>query len=84
MANQIPMRLTVNGREVEARVSPDLFLMDYLRDELRLTSVKNGCAQGHCEGRGLGLCCATRARQGARRLGKAGGHCATPDDIVAT
>jgi len=48
MADLVSIRLAVNGQEREARVSPDLSLMRYLRDELRLAGTKNGCAQGHC------------------------------------
>lgn len=48
MTDLISTYLVVNGREVEARVSLDLSLMRYLRDGLRLTGTKNGCAQGHC------------------------------------
>jgi aerobic-type carbon monoxide dehydrogenase small subunit (CoxS/CutS family) len=36
-------RFTVNGRPAET--DRDMPLIDYLRDELRLTSVKNGCGE---------------------------------------
>ena len=39
-------RFLVNGQAVEAE--RDLPLMDYLRDTLRLTSVKEGCGEGAC------------------------------------
>ncbi len=39
-------RFTVNGRPAET--DRDMPLIDYLRDELRLTSVKNGCGEGAC------------------------------------
>ncbi|MCE5342250.1 MAG: 2Fe-2S iron-sulfur cluster-binding protein, partial [Eubacteriales bacterium] len=39
-------RLTVNGRLVETE--KEQLLLDFLRDELRLTSVKNGCGEGAC------------------------------------
>lgn len=48
MTNPISVNLILNGQQVEARVSPDLFLIDFLRDERQLTSVKKGCDQGHC------------------------------------
>ena len=38
--------LQVNGRAVET--SKDMNLLDFLRDELNLTSVKNGCSEGAC------------------------------------
>ncbi len=40
------IRFILNGREVSA--DGELKLIDYLRDEARLTSVKNGCAKGTC------------------------------------
>src|SRR5262245_19191416 len=40
--------LTVNGRQVQVRVAPQTMLMDALRDHLRLTGTKDGCATGHC------------------------------------
>ncbi len=40
--------LTVNGRERQVRAAPGKLLMDVLRDDLRLTGVKDGCATGHC------------------------------------
>ncbi|MFP3852782.1 MAG: molybdopterin-dependent oxidoreductase [Anaerolineales bacterium] len=42
------VRLTVNGQPVEATVAPDLNLMRFLREELNLTGLKNGCESGHC------------------------------------
>ena len=40
--------LTVNGKPVQVSALPDTKLMDVLRDQLRLTGVKDGCATGHC------------------------------------
>ena len=39
-------KFTVNGKEVECE--QNMSLMDYLRNTLHLTSVKNGCAEGAC------------------------------------
>lgn len=39
-------RFTVNGEERECRTEQPL--LRYLRDELRLTSVKDGCSEGAC------------------------------------
>ena len=36
----------VNGKDYE--VEQDTKLMRFLRDDLRLTSVKDGCSQGAC------------------------------------
>ncbi|MGH9843197.1 MAG: molybdopterin-dependent oxidoreductase [Blastocatellia bacterium] len=40
--------LTVNGQQHRLSASPKTNLMDVLRDELRLTGTKDGCAVGHC------------------------------------
>jgi len=52
MKGQIQMssivRLSVNGRNQEHLVSDGLLLVDYLRDELRLTGTKQGCDGGEC------------------------------------
>lgn len=40
--------LTVNGKEYEIRATPATLLMNVLRDDLRLTGVKDGCSTGHC------------------------------------
>lgn len=39
-------KFTVNGQTCESE--KDIRLIDYLRDELRLTSVKEGCSEGAC------------------------------------
>jgi len=41
------VKLTVNGREVEGP-SDGRRLLDWLRDDLGVTSVKAGCEMGHC------------------------------------
>jgi xanthine dehydrogenase molybdenum-binding subunit len=40
--------LTVNGERRQVTASPQTTLMDALRDQLRLTGTKDGCAVGHC------------------------------------
>ena len=42
------IRLTVNDREIEAAVEPNLTLTDFLRYDLRLTGTKKGCELGDC------------------------------------
>jgi aldehyde oxidoreductase len=42
------VELTVNGTRIAAAVPPDLTLLRFLRDHLRLTGAKDGCAKGHC------------------------------------
>ena len=38
--------VTVNGKDYQSET--DMVLMDFLREELRITSVKNGCKEGAC------------------------------------
>lgn len=40
--------LIVNGKPVTVQASPKGWLMDVIRDDLRLTGTKDGCAVGHC------------------------------------
>jgi 4-hydroxybenzoyl-CoA reductase subunit gamma len=42
------LRVQVNGRWREEAVSESQFLVDYLRDVLRLTGTKTGCDGGEC------------------------------------
>jgi carbon-monoxide dehydrogenase small subunit len=42
------LRLTVNGRRCEAEVEPRTLLVDFLRQDLRLTGTHVGCAHGSC------------------------------------
>ncbi|UQZ90264.1 (2Fe-2S)-binding protein [Deltaproteobacteria bacterium Smac51] len=42
------IELTVNGRLRSANVDTSMRLIDLLRDEFRLTSVKEGCGVGEC------------------------------------
>lgn len=48
MTDYIRVDFYVNDEQVRAEVPSDLFLMDYLRNWMRLTGTKNGCAKGHC------------------------------------
>ena len=48
MREEQTFTLTVNGEHRQVSVSPQTTLMDALRDELRLTGAKDGCATGHC------------------------------------
>ncbi|MBI5651205.1 MAG: molybdopterin-dependent oxidoreductase [Chloroflexi bacterium] len=47
MSEQV-YNLIVNGKPVQVSATPETKLMDVLRDQLRLTGVKDGCATGHC------------------------------------
>lgn len=42
------LNLTVNGQDRTVEISPDMRLLDLLRDVLGLTSVKEGCSEGEC------------------------------------
>src|SRR5512138_2532878 len=48
MSDKQTYTLTVNGRQRRVTATPKTLLMDVLRDQLRLTGVKDGCATGHC------------------------------------
>ena len=48
MSDLIQVQFVVNGQTITASVPPSQKLMDFLRDDLGLVSVKNGCATGHC------------------------------------
>lgn len=42
------IKLTVNGRKLERYVKSQESLLDFLRDQLDLTGVKEGCGVGEC------------------------------------
>ena len=57
------LKVMVNGVWREGSVAPDLSLLSFLRDDLRLTGAKNGCGKGQCgactvvvEGRAVASC----------------------------
>jgi len=45
---KIELRTVINGREVEASVKPNLTLLEWLRDDLRLRGSREGCGVGVC------------------------------------
>ena len=45
---RIPVRLNVNGNQMELMVAPWTTLLDALRDHLDLTGTKKGCDHGQC------------------------------------
>jgi len=56
--------LTINGKRYSPALPPEMPLLRYLRDELRLTGAKNGCGTNHCgtctvlvNGRAVKSCC---------------------------
>ena len=44
----VPLSLTVNGRAVEATVDPRMLLVQFLREERRLTGTHVGCDTAQC------------------------------------
>lgn len=42
------IKLNVNGRYIERETDPTKRLIDFLRDDLELTGVKEGCSEGEC------------------------------------
>ncbi|ACR80753.1 MULTISPECIES: (2Fe-2S)-binding protein [Kosmotoga] len=38
----------LNGEPVEVDIRPDMRVLDFLRDEMGLTGVKEGCGEGEC------------------------------------
>jgi len=43
-----PLRLILNGREVQTRVVPTATALDFLRLNMRLTGTKGACLEGEC------------------------------------
>ncbi len=48
MSDHQTYTLVVNGQPHPVTAAPKTLLMDVLRDQLRMTGVKDGCATGHC------------------------------------
>lgn len=46
--SKVPIRLTVNEREVEVWVGPNQTLLEVLREDVGATEVKYGCGEGIC------------------------------------
>lgn len=47
-AETVTVNLTVNGEPRQLHVTPNVVLLDALRDELRLPGTKKGCDHGQC------------------------------------
>ena len=45
---KIPVKMTVNGAEIEVLAEPRVLLIHVLREELGLTGSHIGCDTGHC------------------------------------
>ncbi len=46
--SKMHVKMTVNGKEVEALAEPRMLLIHFLREELNLTGPHIGCDTGHC------------------------------------
>ncbi|SHD76378.1 xanthine dehydrogenase, iron-sulfur subunit [[Clostridium] ultunense Esp] len=46
--NQVELNMIVNGKKHNIDINPSDRLLDVLRDQLGLTSVKEGCGEGEC------------------------------------
>lgn len=45
---QATIQLIINGQMVQTSAEPDKTLLDFLRNDMRLTGTKRGCEQGEC------------------------------------
>ncbi|RYC66591.1 (2Fe-2S)-binding protein [Spirosoma sordidisoli] len=45
---QMPLRLTINGKVQQLSIEPRVTLLDLLREQLHLTGTKKGCDHGQC------------------------------------
>src|SRR6056297_529872 len=42
------IKAVINGEKVEKNINPNKRLIDFLRDDMNLKSVKEGCSEGEC------------------------------------
>lgn len=47
-ADKLKIAFILNGKKVEAEITPELMLVDLLRDTFGLTGTKIGCGHGDC------------------------------------
>ena len=45
---QIKIQFNVNGNDVSVTADPNKRLVDFLREDMGMTSVKEGCGEGEC------------------------------------
>jgi carbon-monoxide dehydrogenase small subunit len=48
LEDTVLLQCRLNGKACEAEIAPSLSLLDFLRDEQRLTGTHMGCQTGHC------------------------------------
>lgn len=75
MTTETVVRLTINGQSKELRVPNHHTLLEVLRDELKLVSVREGCGIGVCgactvllDGRPVSSCLMLAAQADGRKL----------------
>lgn len=86
-ANEVDVRLTVDGVARTLRLDPRVTVLDALRDELEVTSAKKGCDHGQCgactvivDGRRIVSCLALAASYDGSDVVTAAGL-GTPEDL---
>ena len=45
---QITIHFNLNGKDVTVSADPNKRLVDFLREDMGMTSVKEGCGEGEC------------------------------------
>lgn len=45
---RVPIRVVVNGKTYEREIEPRMLLVDFIREELRLTGTHIGCESSYC------------------------------------
>ena len=87
----MPVRLTVNGQAVEARIAAHSLLLDFLRDHLGLTGTKESCGVGVCgactvlvDGRPASSCLLLTVLAGGREVWTVEGLASRLDGLDAT
>lgn len=85
--HQVSVRLTVDGADRQLHLDPRVTVLDALRDELGVTSVKKGCDHGQCgactviaDGRRIVSCLALAASYDGAEVTTAAGL-GTPDRL---
>lgn len=69
------LKTTVNGKTIETDIEPGLRLLDFLRENLKLTGTKEGCGEGECgactvilDGKAVNACLVMAAQIHGRSL----------------
>lgn len=46
--SKVILSCKINGEEIHSEIPSDMRLIDFLREEMNLTGVKEGCSEGEC------------------------------------